>query len=480
VRRLVFVGVLGMILSTVSFGALHVSAATPTLTRLRLTLTEKAEYVSLTISGATIKAHHVLESSSGSTVGRGQDVVVLQGPNPATATVDVVFSVPEGLNPVLRVATSKGGEGRVHVTRTNAAPEVVADMYCGPTDSDGIVSRNVSRSLLVGEGLTIPRLDARRLVLAFYYPWFEAGTFSRGLWYDRPSSHYRTEDAAEVDAMVRQASGAGVSGFIVSWDGVGDHPRRFDLVLAAAQTKSFYAAPLIELMHFRTGSGFDVSAITASIRDALGRASNPAFLRVNGRPVMFLFGASQLGSSGWRTISAALRSAGHDPFVIGDSGDTAFALQGFYYYNPNGGSEADLSVEYNSAADAVRMAAQVNPTVSQRLWAATVSPGMNDTYIRPVSGQVQSRDGGSRYDLTWRAARGSSPEWILVTSWNEWYEATHVSPSQRFGAMALDQTRSWSSAFRNQAAATSSEGQSGLAKLLPLPLSGESIRYARP
>ena len=39
------------------------------------------------------------------------------------------------------------------------------------------------------------------------------------------------------------------------------------------------------------------------------------------------------------------------------------------------------------------------------------------------------------------------PEWVLITSWNEWYETTNVAPGTTTGTRALDQTRTWTRRF---------------------------------
>jgi len=55
---------------------------------------------------------------------------------------------------------------------------------------------------------------------------------------------------------------------------------------------------------------------------------------------------------------------------------------------------------------------------------------------------------GERYQATWDAALASDPDWILVTSWNEWYEGTAVEPSVRFGDLALRQTADNAAAWK--------------------------------
>ena len=36
----------------------------------------------------------------------------------------------------------------------------------------------------------------------------------------------------------------------------------------------------------------------------------------------------------------------------------------------------------------------------------------------------------------------AQPDWVLITSWNEWFEGTSVEPSVEYGDLALQNRRS--------------------------------------
>jgi hypothetical protein len=42
--------------------------------------------------------------------------------------------------------------------------------------------------------------------------------------------------------------------------------------------------------------------------------------------------------------------------------------------------------------------------------------------------------GGAHYDAQWRAAIAARLDRVMVTSWNEWYENTHIELSERYGS----------------------------------------------
>jgi Glycosyl hydrolase family 99 len=468
---LVIAGILG------SVGVASSTAQPDTyMTRVRFVVNSSSDWANVAVEDAYLLAYHVSAASPGAYVEQGSDGFDAKGPTPVSMTVDAVYWVPDGSAFTIHLAKGLAGEARLIVNRTNVNSVQIADLSSTSRLGNTKVTTNVARGSLVGEGLDVPLTDPRRLVLSFYYPWYQQGSFDQGMWHDKPTGPYDTSVSSEVGKIVSQAAGAGIDGFLFSWDGQFDYPRRFDMLLAAAQARgNFWAAPLIEMLTFSQDGVFDVAKIESVTRSALARAGNTAFLRAAGRPVIFLFGASELGAANWNTIRQHLASSGLNPFVVGDAIDESFGFDGFYQYNPNGMSYQQLVDEYSSAAMALRLQSQVDPTEKQRLWAATASPGMNDFYLRPFNSTNEPRDGGARYDLTWDVSLSTTPEWVLVNSWNEFYEATHISPSEKYGAQALDQTRAWSYRFKHPTESatddTPAEDSGGLIQRLMDPLS---------
>ncbi len=452
-----------------AFGINSADAGGAYLTRLKVEISGTSDWQYIKIGNSYIASYHVDATAPGATVERGSTTLLVRGPGYQAVSVTITFLLEVSNINSFAVTLAKGkiGEAHAKLYRVNdATPVQILSLNNYETSDDMAVTVQVSRSALVGTGYTVPRIDPRRLVLAFYYPWFQAGSFDKGPWYDEPTGAYDTKDPTQVAEMVTQAQTAGIDGMIVSWDNIGDHAQRFDLVTAELAKRSMHVSPLIELMAFKTSAGFNLSGIVSTIKLALERSTNPAFLKVGGRPVVFVYGAWELEPASWKSVVSTLSSAGLSPFLIGEPSDAAYGFDGAYYYNPNGHSYSFLISKYGAIMRQLRYAAQVDPLVKQGLWAATVSPGQNMSYFDPLFPQHENRKNGDRYDLTWSASFSTAPEWILVTSWNEWYEATHIVPSQKFGSTALNQTAGWADAFHNP---TPWGGSSNSGGLLPLP-----------
>ena len=88
---------------------------------------------------------------------------------------------------------------------------------------------------------------------------------------------------------------------------------------------------------------------------------------------------------------------------------------------------------------------------SNRAFFLTVTPAYNESLVRPnnpfepISPEI---DGISTYDWGWETALKYNPDYILITSWNEFFEGTAIEPSKEYGTKYLEATKKWTDQFK--------------------------------
>ncbi|HID22466.1 MAG TPA: hypothetical protein EYP14_08700, partial [Planctomycetaceae bacterium] len=81
-----------------------------------------------------------------------------------------------------------------------------------------------------------------------------------------------------------------------------------------------------------------------------------------------------------------------------------------------------------------------------RISTVTVIPGYDDTKIRRPGLKVPRRD-GALYRMQWEEAIAAQPDWVLITSWNEWHEGSEIEPSVEHGDQYLKLTAEYAKPF---------------------------------
>jgi glycoprotein endo-alpha-1,2-mannosidase len=60
---------------------------------------------------------------------------------------------------------------------------------------------------------------------------------------------------------------------------------------------------------------------------------------------------------------------------------------------------------------------------------------------------VTERWGGETYRVLWEEAVAAHPDYVLITSWNEWHEGSEIEPSVEYGSLFLDETARFAGPF---------------------------------
>lgn len=297
--------------------------------------------------------------------------------------------------------------------------------------------------------LRIPSVNAQtadRLVLAFYYAWFDMLTWEQPL-PDTPVQRYHSGDVAAIQRHVQQARQAGIDALIQAWYGPtltnNQTEPNFRVLLDQAQIQGSRAAVSVDMGGPFLQSESEVVEALQSLWS--GHAQHPAYLRVRGRPVVFFWRQENFSVSTWQAIRTQVDPERKMLWVAeGARPEYLDVFDGLYLY----------SVAWSDTPSAVlvRWGNVVRQWSSEhgayRYWVATVMPGYNDVATGRPDAFVRDRAGGAFYRACWEGALQSEADWVVITSFNEWMEATHIEPSVNYGDTYITLTAALAAEYR--------------------------------
>lgn len=267
---------------------------------------------------------------------------------------------------------------------------------------------------------------------------------------DVPSRIYSQDDPGFLEADVRQAAAAGLSGFLVNWIGTGS--------AAQSATSNPYSARLrvlVDAVHkvnaagipFKLWLSYKASArvLPASyISNDLAYfvrtyGSDSAFDRSQSSKVTMIWqGSRKYSVTTLSSVGGPLRSKLR---ILGDettwSADRARYLDGnaYYWSSQNPYSNPQSFQQLAVLAAAVR-ASGANPDGTSKVWVAPITPGYN----KELSGgsSCVPRRGGQTIRTLYTGNGATHPNAFGLISWNEISEGSYIDPMTRYGYQDLN------------------------------------------
>lgn len=289
--------------------------------------------------------------------------------------------------------------------------------------------------------------DGRRDIASVYYPLIGV---------------YDSADPAVIEYHMLTAMAAGIDGFVLDWYGIpSDEEKGFAPLLATAQRLGFKMVICFEdkamfgyHYHARTREEAVANAIRNLTYILDTHATSPAYLRLDGRPVIVNFSWSEPSASvndqgfsaaEYQRILSAVRQT-HDLYFVHDY--HCHLRENYWPVCDNVYPWLDakgdcLNRFYATAREQLR-AGRIG------LIASLVFPGFDNTgvwgwgdgpYITP-------RENGNYYKRSWEQALTNHTQFVQIATWNDFGEGATIEPTREYGFSYLRQTQQFAAQLK--------------------------------
>lgn len=425
---------------------------------LRFEFATTSDWTTLTIDSGPLRDSRLVSQSQNllsASVARASANMVQPIDNAvAGQEVSIVFDsalAPEAFQQPFDLRIDKGHLGGSRVRIYNLLPS--GPVLLGEYEHDGVVPdaeadllpNIIYLSLDFSEVLQeapyqLDGPNVPKMAWAFYFPWYkDADWASRQNLKDVPLQPYNSQDAVAIARHIDQAQGAGIGGFIASWQGPGSYSdQALPVILQTAEQKNFAISVLLETLSDQ-GQPLTQPELARRLIILLNNyGPYPAFMKVDGRPVVFVADAGLVPTETWSTVFALVRAQGLDGFFLGEGGNQDYldVFDSLYTYTVTDFGNLGPFVFAVRPASRYRHFFADNPRLV--LMTATVQPGYDDELLAaPGQAKIVDRQNGLAYQSVIDTVVYREQEWILISTWNQFYENTHIEPSELYGDQYL-------------------------------------------
>ena len=315
------------------------------------------------------------------------------------------------------------------------------------------------------------QMDSPYTVGVYYYPWY-SGDFHGGRYMRKELTppqlpllgEYDDRNPAVIAQHLKWSRQANISLWVASW--WGPDSREDQTLLQHILPHDELGDMQIALFYETTGRTREFSAFNRVSPDIAHIAeryfNHPNYLRIDGRPVLFVYLTRVLSRNGTlaevvEAMRVTAREAGHDIYIVGDevfgqppaSHEAIELLDAVTNYDVYGsmgakGYAGQAAVDrYYAAQAGWRDLAHAEETA----FIPAATPGFNDKGVRNGHEAVSRKlSEGAEFGSLFRAMLAQAVTYtdestgriLMVTSWNEWHEDTQIEPVEKGEVTRLD------------------------------------------
>jgi hypothetical protein len=275
------------------------------------------------------------------------------------------------------------------------------------------------------------------IVGAMYHQWWTPSRWesNRGNYvYEPVLGHYDNSDPDVVARHHDWAQRGGVNTWVMdTWITERDwwwvEPNSMAVMDEADRRGMKYFLLIDGWFEFQGGDdGFDANTIAAMINRRFATwFTRPGYLRVDGRPVVFFWGAWGKSCSVFERIRSGIEGTLGPIYLTGNNGDTS-CWDRVMMYNPYTNLES-------THAGQLRRQRHLwgNMEDDRHPWAPTAMPGYDDTHVRDGNPPIALDPDFFRQSIRTALSYDQRADpWLFVCSWSEWHEGSNIEPSSDF------------------------------------------------
>ena len=300
---------------------------------------------------------------------------------------------------------------------------------------------------IIPSSINLSQSDAQNREVWVFYLSFWAGEntweWNETVLTDRPEiGYYNSKMPDVVDTQIQQAMDTGINAFIVNWWGIDENvtttPALINM-LDRAEYNGFQIAAAIDLYpqeFFQTRDQLERSLLW--LYDEV--IEHPAYLHYNDKPIIFYAFQDRFDRATWEDLRNTI-DPDHNVIWMAEGLNACClyngVMDGMYAFN---------MAWANGVTDFYTAERNLIFERGGEIYIPTISPGWDEDVIadltnRPNPTSPRQRAEGQFLTDSWNGVVPLESDVILIVSWNEFIENSHIEPSEVYGTQSLDVLR---------------------------------------